>query len=110
MMSEVTNRFDSALEGVVTAANINTTFIVPAGCYFRGQISWYWVAGGANTSVGVSKSGVNVAVLSPVAALTAGMINSINVPVVLNEGTYTVASIQAGGSSTVSWSGICFRK
>lgn len=109
-MNEVSNRFHSALAGTSTAANHNTSFIVPAGCYFKGQITWSWVAGGANTSVGISKGGVNSAIIAPIANLSVGQITGLNVPLILDEGTYSVASIQAGTSSTISWSGICYRK
>lgn len=110
MMNEVSNRYHSGLAGVSTTTSHNTTFTVPAGCYFKGMITYYFVSGGTNTSCGVSKSGVFNAILGPSAAVPAGSLYTQNIPVILNEGTYTVQAIQSGSSSTVSWSGICFRK
>ena len=110
MMSEVSNRFGSVLENGATGTAINTTFTVPAGHYFRGQVTYYFVSGGANTSCGISKSGIFVAILGPSAAVPAGSLYTQNIPVILNEGTYSVVTIQGGTSSTVSWHGLCFRK
>lgn len=112
-MNEVSNRFVSVLEGIASATNapINTTFTIPANCYFKGQINFTNVAGSGNASVAVTRGGNTFAALGPNASLTAGALNVLNVPVILNEGTYSVASIQAPTNSvSVSWTGICFRK
>lgn len=109
-MSEATNRFYSVVEGTSTGTLLAGTLTVPAGCFFRGQVTFYFVSGGSNTSAGFSKSGVYVAILGPSAAVPAGSLYTQNIPVILNEGSYTLASIQGGTSSTASWHGLCFRK
>lgn len=109
-MSEATNRFNSVVEGASTGTSLTGTLTVPAGCFFRGQITFYFVSGGPNTSAGFSKSGVYVAILGPSAAVPAGSLYTQNIPVILNEGSYTLASIQGGTSATASWHGLCFRK
>jgi len=109
-MSELSNRFISVLEGTATSTAFASTITVPAGCFFRGQITYFFVSGGGNTSAGISKSGVYVAILGPSAAVPAGSLYTQNIPIILNEGTYSLGSIQGGTSSTASWHGLCFRK
>lgn len=109
-MSEATNRFDSELSGAVAGTAINTTFTVPAGCYFRGQICYYFISSGSAASCGVTKSAQIVAVLGPNGSPITGGLYTQNVPVFLNEGTYTVQTIQGAITSTVAWHGLCFRK
>lgn len=110
MMSELSNRFMSVIENTSTGTSLTGTIVVPAGCYFKGQVTFYFVSGGSNTSAGFSKSGVYVAILGPSAAVPAGSLYTQNIPIILNEGTYTLASIQGGTSATASWHGLCFRK
>lgn len=110
MMSELSNRFMSVIESSSSGTSLTGSIVVPAGCYFKGQVTFYFVSGGSNTSAGISKSGVYVAILGPSAAVPAGSLYTQNIPIILNEGTYTLTSIQGGTTSTVSWHGLCFRK
>jgi len=113
MISEVSNRFSGVLEGIASATNaaISTTFVVPAGTYFKGNLVFTNLAGSGNASVFVTRGGSTFAALGPNASLTAGAMNTANVPVILNEGTYAVQSQQFPTNSvSVSWTGILFRK
>lgn len=112
-MNEVSNRFAGVLEGQAAATNaaINTTFTVPAGKYFKGNICFSNLAGSGNASVFITRGGYTFVVLGPNASLSAGAMNTLNVPVILNEGTYAVASQQFPTNSVaVSWVGILLRK
>jgi len=112
MMTEMTNRFDSVLEGSVSGISVSTTFTVPAGCYFKGSVSYYNSTGTGSAAADITTPlGVKVATFGPTAALATGGINVLNVPLILNEGTYTVSSLSTSTTSqNISWHGICFRK
>lgn len=113
MSSEVSNRYASAISGKFTGTTVSGNFTVPAGCYFKGQITFSNFIGSSLTAAEVrDASGNPVCTIGSNASLGTGNTNTETQQVILDEGTYSVVTLQGGSGTAIvlSYYGICFRK
>jgi len=113
MMSEVSNRYASTISGKFSGLTISGNFTVPAGCYFKGQITFSNYIGSGYVAVEVRDSSGNPAcTIGSNSALGTGYTNTQTQQVILDEGTYSVVTLQgsSGTSIILGYHGICFRK
>lgn len=112
MSSEVSNRYHGVLYGRISGTTVSGGFSVPAGTYFRGQLTFSNYVGTSYCAVELrDASGTPVCTLGANSALGSNNTNTDTKSVFLDEGTYTWATLQNSTTGiVVSHFGICFRK
>lgn len=111
MSTEISNRFNSAINSSYVGTNPSGTIIVPSGCYFVGQFTVFGIIESAVYSFGLRDASNNYAcMLSPEVNTGAGGKGGNTQQIYLSAGTWTVVGNQANSTNnlTVSITGICF--